>query len=69
MTNRLKGFTITLEQDFREDDIERLKNALEMHKGVLHVEPVLVTAEDHFNRTRIRLELIQKMLEILNEES
>lgn len=68
MTDRLKGFTITLEEDFREDDMERLKNALEMHKSVLHVEPVLVTSEDHMNRTRIRLELIQKMLEILNEK-
>ena len=67
MTNRLKGFTITLEQDFREDDMERLKNALEMHKGVLHVEPVLVTSEDHINRTKIRMDLIQEMLEILRK--
>ena len=69
MTDRLKGFTVTLERDIREDDVQKLLETIELHKGVFHVEPVLVTSEDHINRTRIRLELLQKILVILNEKS
>ena len=29
MTTRLKGFTVALEQDIREDDAEAIKNAIE----------------------------------------
>jgi len=38
MTARVKGFRVTLEQDFREDDVEVIKSAIEMIKGVAHVE-------------------------------
>jgi len=65
MTNRVKGFTITLEEDFREDDIEKLKLVIEMHKGVLHVEPSIVSHRDHMNRLRIKTELTEKLFNIL----
>ena len=65
MTARVKGFIITLEQDFREDDMDNLKSALEMYKYVAHVEPVLVTAEDHLNRMKIKMELTKKIFNVL----
>ena len=68
MTDRVKGFTVTLEQDIRVDDVEVILNAVRMVKGVAHVEPSLTTMEDHMNRTLIRLELEQKIYEMLRKD-
>ena len=68
MTARVKGFTVTLEEDIREDDFQRVIEAVELIKGVIHVEPVLVTGENFVDRQRIRLELVSKMVNILNKD-
>lgn len=68
MTDRVKGFTVTLDKDMREDDFESLLNAVRMIKGVAHVEPTLVTAEDHMNRQVIKSELLTKMFKLLHEQ-
>jgi len=68
MTNRVKGFTVTLDGDYRIDDFEVIKNAVEMIKGVAHVEPSITTHEDHMNRTLIRIEMERKIYETLREK-
>lgn len=68
MTDRVKGFTVTLEKDMRTDDVEVIKNAIEMIRGVAKVDWSIVTADDHFNRTRIRQELSEKLWKALKEE-
>lgn len=67
MTDRIKGFTVTLEKDFRDDDVEVIKQAIQMIKGVAHVEPSIVTNEDHFNRERIKSELRDKFWKFYEE--
>ena len=61
MTDRIKGFTVTLSHDIRIDDVEPLIEAVKMLRGVAHVEPSLTTADDHMNRQMIMLELKQKL--------
>jgi hypothetical protein len=68
MTDRIKGFTVTLDRDIRDDDFQRILEAVEMIKGVAHVEPSITTSEDHMNRQRIKSELLTKMFRILHEE-
>lgn len=65
MTDRLKGFTVTLQKDIREDDAERIVQAIQMIKGVLDVEPSISTLEDHMNRMMIKQELKEKLWEAL----
>lgn len=65
MTDRVKGFTVTLNRDIRDDDFEKIINAVYMINGVAHVEPTLVTIDDHMNREVIKRELINKIYEIL----
>jgi len=65
MTDRVKGFTITLEKDYRIDDVEKIQNAIEMIHGVAHVEPSITTAEDHMNRQMIKHEYRKKVLEFV----
>lgn len=46
MTDRYKGFLITLEKEMRSDDAEDILNALKMIKGVANVKPYINQAED-----------------------
>lgn len=65
MTDRLKGFTVVLEQNLRDDDAEPIKAAIEQIRGVLSVEPVLSGSMDVFAESRIRHELRMKLVEVL----
>lgn len=67
MTDRVKGFTVTLAEDIRVDDIEAVLNALRMVKGVIHVEPVLNTPDDHFSKQRVKDELRDKFYDFFRE--
>lgn len=68
MTDRIKGFTITLEKDVRVDDVQPLIQAISMLKGIAHVEPSLSTCEDHMNREMIAHEFKMKLYNFLKEE-
>lgn len=46
MTDRYKGFLITLDKEIRNDDAEPILNALKMIKGVQIVKPYINKAED-----------------------
>ena len=68
MTTRLKGFTVALEQDIREDDAEAIKKAIESLRFVQAVKPIEADSTDWINRSRIKLELRQKLFDILKDE-
>jgi len=67
MTDRVKGFTVTLERDIRDDDFQQILEAVEMIKGVLHVEPVLVTHQDHMVKTRLKHDITMNILKLIDE--
>lgn len=46
MTDRFKGFLITLDREVREDDAEQIITALKMIKGVMMVKPYINDMED-----------------------
>ena len=68
MTDRVKGFTVTLDKDYRTDDVEAILNAVRMIHGMAHVEPSLTTMDDHMNRMKIRHDLEMKLYEVLRED-
>lgn len=54
MTDRHKGYVVTLADDIREDDAEAVVNALRMVRGVIGVEPVVAgLIDDQMIRTRV----------------
>jgi len=67
MTDRVKGFTVTLEKDVRIDDVEVILIAFKMIKGVAQVEPSISTSDDHMNRERLKWELRDKFYEFMKE--
>ena len=56
MTDRLKGCVVTFERDIREDDAEKVLNAILMIRGVASVDVSVADADDHMNRERVRRE-------------
>jgi hypothetical protein len=65
MTDRVKGFTVTLEHDIRIDDVEVIKQAIEMIRGVANVECSISNIDDIINQARIKNELKGKLWEVL----
>lgn len=68
MTDRIKGFVVTLDKDYRVDDVEEIRRALLMVKGVLSVESSVADISDHMNRERVRLELHEKLFAVLHSK-
>lgn len=52
MTDRHAAYIVVLEDDIREPVDEYVLNALRMVKGVLSVEPVIASYEQHVARER-----------------
>lgn len=68
MTDRVKGLVITLDKDYRTDDVEAIVNAIKMVKGVADVDTSITDMDDHMNRTIIRQELTKKLFDTLYEK-
>ena len=64
---RLKGFTVTLERDTKQEEFQRIQEAVEMIIGVLHVEPVLATGKDHIIRLRLKNDITRNILKLIDE--
>lgn len=52
MTDRVKGITIVLENDIREDDVESLIEAVRHFRGVLTAVPIVALAGNEIERIR-----------------
>lgn len=68
MTDRFKGVVVTFEEDIREDDAEKLLNAIWMLKGVIDVTPSVANVDDHLARERVRRELGRALMEVVYPE-
>lgn len=68
MTDIVKGFLVTLEEDIRIEDVEVIMQAIRMIKGVADVEPSVLTTEDLMNRRRIKYELRDKFYKFIKDE-
>jgi hypothetical protein len=68
MTDRVKGFTVTLAEDMRIDDIEPIMQAIRMIKGVVDVQPSITDSNDHINRIQVLSNIRKKFIKFLEEE-
>lgn len=68
MTDRVKGFTVTLEKDIRIDDVEVIMNAIRMIRGISDVSPCVSTIDDYMNRQIVKHEIREKFWKFYTEE-
>jgi hypothetical protein len=62
MTNRIKGLTVALDRDYRDDDVEAIVNAILMVKGVKGVKKSIVEVGDYTARVRAVSDIQEKVL-------
>ena len=65
MTDRIHALTVVLDQDYRDDDVQAIINAIEMIKGVIKVDSTVTTHNDFLARTKIKYEIRNKILDLL----
>lgn len=63
MTDRIKGFTVALTHDIRDDDCERIVDAIKMIKGVAGVAVHVADPSDYMARKQVKSELQDKIFE------
>lgn len=61
MSNRINGLIIALDKDYREEDIESLKNAIMQLKGVISVKENIVSPDSFIISERIKSETREKI--------
>lgn len=66
MTDRIKGFYVSLTHDIRDDDCEPILDAVKMIKGVAAVKPMVSGHEDWMARQHVKEELRGKVYELLD---
>lgn len=65
MSDRVKGLTVVLDGDYREEDIEMIKELILQIKGVKTVKESIVNVDDLINRARITIEIKEKIYDFL----
>lgn len=68
MTDRIRTLTVVLDDDYRDDDMEVLKQSIGMLRGVSHVDngPVM-GGNDAINRMVVRDQLCQALIEFTRQ--
>ncbi len=61
MTDRVRSFTVVLDQDYRTDDLEQIINTVLMIKGVASVTPQVVESSDYITRQTLSIDFRQKL--------
>ncbi len=67
MTDRVKGFIVTLEEDARIDHIEVVMQSIRLIRGVADVQPSISDSSDHINQMRVKSDLRNKLWKFINE--
>ncbi len=62
MTDRYKGFLVTLDKEIRSDDAEHIINALKMVRGVQSVKPYVKGMQDYMEYEKAKSDIGQKIL-------
>lgn len=66
MTDRINSFTVVLDHDIRDDDLDPILNAVRCLRHVLSVTPHVTKITDHVAAERIRREYRHQLLEAID---
>ena len=65
MSDRVKGLTVVLDKDYKDEDAEQIIRAIQMIKGVESITTEIVNSDDYMNRERVKSELRDKIFHLL----
>jgi len=67
MTDKIKGFTVTLSEDLRDDDAKFIAQAIGCLNGVYSVKLLVGDVEDHMARMRVRHMYMEKIMDVFDD--
>lgn len=65
MTDRINALTVVLTDDWREDDVQSIIEAIKLLRGVLRVSPKVADLDNYVAEERAKHELVVKIRELL----
>lgn len=65
MSDRIKGVVVTFDKDYKDEDAQKIIDAIYMIKCVLSVDPQVAGAGDFITRTQVKSDLEQKLWSVL----
>ena len=68
MSEKVKGFVVTLEHEITIDDAKIIMQAISMIKGVADVEHSISNHVDYMNRQMVKSEIRGKFIEFYTKE-
>jgi len=68
MTDRLKGLTVVLDKDYREDDAEAIINAIKMVKGVQDVQTHVADLDHYMASSRAARDLGDRVIDLVQQD-
>jgi hypothetical protein len=68
MSDKIKGFHVSLDRDISTEEAHEIMNAIKMIKHVQSVGTSVVSGDDWTNRQRIKSELFSSISDILYPE-
>lgn len=66
MSDRINAFTIVLDKDIKNEDVQDLLTALKMLKGVISVTPNVADISDHIAQMRERARINHELIKIID---
>lgn len=69
MSNRIKGVIVTFDDDYREEEAQKIMNAIVMITGILAVDSSTRDHNDIMNRRRIESYLKDKLWDAFNDQA
>lgn len=66
MTDRIRHVTVTLDRDYRDDDVETILGAIKMIKGVAKVTTKVVDVPDLLARAAVAADIEGKVYEAVH---
>jgi len=66
LSDRINGFSVVLDKDYKDEDAACIADAIRMIKGISKVTSNVVTTADHIAEQRIRDKFLEKILDVFN---
>ena len=68
MSDRVRGFYVALKRDLKDEDFEKLKNAVLMLKNVISIKEYINKSDDYFNREMVKCELREQLFKLFYKD-
>ncbi len=68
MTDRINSFTVVLEKDIRDDDAEKIEQAILQIRGIISVKPKVTNSSDMVAYMRIKHVWQKKIYALFSED-